>query len=395
MPLAGETLFLVGRIQGLTRRRLDTLVRLREGKLATRPGRTVSLIAFGHSAVDRALDDGRVALPPGLPAAAALISENVLRRALGLLAPPEEVDRSMGRGEIERLAGLSPNLVSCLVLFDVLEPVGRMSTWRFAWRDLVAAREAARLLKRGVAIGDVLRASIALRRRGGTLAEARLAEGPSGELLREVGGQLAELSGQLTMFGRADQQKPRSIDDLLAEAEEAEAAGDHATAESLYTTAMRADAADPVLPFNLGNVFQAQGRGAEAKVAWQIAVARDPAFAEAWYNLALAAEDEQQTDLAIAEYRRAVKAQPDWGDAHFNLALLLTKVERCEEALAAWQRFLEVEPSGAARRHRAEGDRALPHEDPAGQGADGVAAPRHPDRKGPSTAPPSARLRSG
>jgi tetratricopeptide (TPR) repeat protein len=341
VPLAGETLFLVGRIQGLTRRRLDTLVRLREGKLATRPGRTVSLIAFGHSAVDRALDDGRVALPPGLPAAAALISENVLRRALGLLPPPEEVDRSMGRGEIERLAGLSPNLVSCLVLFDVLEPVDE----RFAWRDLVAAREAARLLKRGVAIGDVLQASIALRRRGGNLAEARLAEGPSGELLREVGGQLAELSGQLTMFGRADQQKPRSIDDLLAEAEEAEAAGDHATAESLYTTAMRADAADPVLPFNLGNVFQAQGRGAEAKVAWQIAVARDPAFAEAWYNLALAAEDEQQTDLAVAEYRRAVKAQPDYGDAHFNLALLLTRLERCDEALAAWQRFLELEPS--------------------------------------------------
>ena len=123
MALAGETLFLVGRIQGLTRRRLDMLVKLREGKLATRPGRTITLIAFGHSAVDRALDDGRVALPPGLPAAAPLISENVLRRALGLLAPPEEVDRSMGRAEIERLAGLTPNLVSCLVLFDVLEPV--------------------------------------------------------------------------------------------------------------------------------------------------------------------------------------------------------------------------------------------------------------------------------
>jgi len=352
VALAGETLFLVGRIQGLTRRRLDTLVRLREGKLATRPGRTVTLIAFGHSAVDRALDDGRVALPPGMPAAAALISENVLRRALGLLPPPEEVDRSMGRGEIERLAGLSPNLVSCLVLFDVLEPVDE----RFAWRDLVSAREAARLLKRGVAIGDVLQASIALRRRGGNLAEARLAEGPSGELLREVGGQLAELSGQLTMFGKEDQQKSRSIDDLLSEAEEAEERKDHATAESLYTTAMRADTADPVLPFNLGNVFQAQGRGPEAKVAWQIAVARDPAFAEAWYNLALAAEDEEQTDLAIAEYRRAVKAQPDWGDAHFNLALLLTKVERCEEALAAWQRFLEVEPSG---RHAATVQKAI------------------------------------
>lgn len=357
MPVAGETLFLVGRIQGLTRRRLDTLVRLREGKLATRPGRTVSLIAFGHSAVARALDDGRVALPPGLPATAALISENVLRRELGLLGAPQDVDRSMGRAEIERLSGLTPNLVSCLILFDVLEPVDE----RFAWGDLVAAREAARLLKQGVGIGDVLEASVALRRRGGTLAEARLTEGPAGELLRQVGGQLAELSGQLTMFGRdvfgrEGQQKPRSIDDLLGEAEEAEAAGDHATAESLYTTAMRADTADPVLPFNLGNVFRAQGRGAEAKVAWQIAVARDPAFAEAWYNLAQEAEDEAQTDLAIAEYRRAVKAQPDWGDAHFNLALLLTKVERCDEALAAWQRFLEVEPAG---KHAAMAQKAI------------------------------------
>ncbi len=346
-PLKGETLFLVGRLQSLTRRRLDMLVRLREAKLATRPGRNVTLIAFGHSAGNRALDDGRVQLPPGLPATAPLVSENVLRRALGLLEPPADVDRSMGRGELERLSGLSPNLVSCLVLFDVLEPVDE----RFAYRDLVAAREAARLLKRGVAIGDVLEAATALRRRGTNLAEARLTEGPSGELLRDVAGQLAEFSGQLTMrldFGRPEMgqaQKPRSIDDLLFEAEEAELAGDHATAESLYTTAMRADTADPVLPFNLGNVFQAEGRAAEAKVAWQIAVARDPAFAEAWYNLALAAEDEQQSDLAVAEYRRAVKAQPDYADAHFNLALLLTRLDRCNEALAAWQRFLELEPS--------------------------------------------------
>lgn len=339
MPLARQTLFLVGRLSGLTRRRLDHLVRARGGKLAPRPGARVTTIAFGHSAVGQALDDGRVKLAPGLPATAALISENVLRRALGLLEPPADVDRSMGRAEIERLAGLTPNLLSCLVLFDVLEPVDD----RFAYRDLVAAREAARLLKQGVALSDVLDASIALRRRGGHLAEARLTEGPSGALVREIAGQLAELSGQLTM--RLEQQKARSIDDLLGEAEQAEAEGDHATAESLYTTAMRADTADPVLPFNLGNVFQAQGRSVEAKVAWQIAVARDPAFAEAWYNLAMAAEDDKQVDLAVAQYRRAVQAQPDYADAQFNLALLLTHLDRCTEALAAWERFLELEPS--------------------------------------------------
>ena len=108
-----------------------------------------------------------------------------------------------------------------------------------------------------------------------------------------------------------------------------------------------------MLPFNLGNVFDAQGRAAEAKIAWQIAVARDPAFAEAWYNLALAAEDEQQTDLAIAQYRRAVQAQPDYADAHFNLALLLTKLDRCDEALPAGIASWSSSPI-AAGRHRAE-----------------------------------------
>jgi len=119
---------------------------------------------------------------------------------------------------------------------------------------------------------------------------------------------------------------------------------------------MRADTVDPVLPFNLGNVFQLQGRTTEAKVAWQIAVARDPAFAEAWYNLAMAAEDDQQTDLAIAEYRRAVQAQSDYADAHFNLALLLTQLERCDEALPVWERFLELEPSTS---HAATAQKAI------------------------------------
>jgi tetratricopeptide (TPR) repeat protein len=338
LPLAGQTLYLVGHIQGLTRRRLDLLVRVRGGKLASRPGARVTTIAFGHSAVAQALDDGRVQLPSGLPAKANLISENVLRREFGLLEPPAEVERGMARAEIERLTGLSPNLLSCLVLFDVLEPVDD----RFAYRDLVAAREAARLLKGGAALSDVLKASVALKRRGSHLAESRLAEGPTGELVREIAGQLAEFSGQLTM---RLEQKARGIDDLLTKAEQAEQDGDLAAAESLYTTAMRADTADPVLPFNLGNVFLAQGRAPEAKIAWQIAVARDPAFAEAWYNLAMAAEDERQHDLAIAEYRRAVQAQPDYADAHFNLALLLTRLDRCTEALAAWDNFLKLEPS--------------------------------------------------
>jgi Tfp pilus assembly protein PilF len=336
-PLAGQTLFLVGRVQGVTRRRLEQLVRARGGRLAAKPTGRVTIIAVAHSAAANVLPDGRVRLPAGLPATAAMISEFHLRRHLGLMRPPEAIDRSHGGADLERLSGLTPTLLSCLALFDVLEPVGG----RFSYRDVVAAREAGRLVARGIALRQVLEAAVALRRRGSHLAESRLAEGPSGELLRELGGQLAELSGQLTM---PLEQDVRSIDDLVAAAERAEEKDDLAAAESLYTTALRADANDPVIPFNLGNVFNAQERPAEAKIAWQIAVARDPAFAEAWYNLAMAAEDEAHADLAIAQYRRAVQARPDYVDGHFNLALLLTKLDRYGDALGSWERVLELAP---------------------------------------------------
>lgn len=347
-PLTGCVLFLVGRVHGTTRTRLDQLFRMRGGKLASKPSKRVTIVALGHSAASNTLPDGRVRLPVGLPRTAEFISEQELRHRLGLIGPPDAVERNLGAGDLERLSGLTPRLIACLSLFDVLEPVDG----RYGYRDLVAARETGRLLGRGIELRRILEAAITLRRGGVHLAESKLTASPGGELLREVAGQFAELNGQLTMG--LDHDVP-GVDDLLAAAEEAEAANDLATAETLYTTALRADSTDPVLPFNLGNVFDAQGRSAEAKVAWQIAITRDPAFAEAWYNLALAAERGEQIDLAIAEYRRAVRARPDYADAHFNLALLLTRLGRYQEALSAWDSFLGLDPDS---KHAATARRA-------------------------------------
>src|SRR5215510_364629 len=98
-PLAGQTLFLSGRIQGVTRRRLDQLVRLRGGKLIAKPTARVTLIAVGHSAAANVLPDGHIRLPAGLPDAAILISEQELRRRLGLLRPPEATERNLGAAD--------------------------------------------------------------------------------------------------------------------------------------------------------------------------------------------------------------------------------------------------------------------------------------------------------
>src|SRR5689334_20075501 len=104
--LKGETLFQVGRLHGLTRRRLEELVRARGGKVAAKPTPRVSVISFGHSADSSVLPDGQLRLPTGLPATAAMISENELRRRLGLLGAPPQIERTLGVSDLQRLTGL-------------------------------------------------------------------------------------------------------------------------------------------------------------------------------------------------------------------------------------------------------------------------------------------------
>ena len=95
-----------------------------------------------------------------------------------------------------------------------------------------------------------------------------------------------------------------------------------------------------MLPFNLGNVLDAQGRATEAALAYQQALTRDTSFTEAWLNLGLLKERTCEFRAACDCYRSAIDARPDYSDALFNLALLLTGDEQHDIALpvgsASW-----------------------------------------------------------
>jgi tetratricopeptide (TPR) repeat protein len=97
-------------------------------------------------------------------------------------------------------------------------------------------------------------------------------------------------------------------------------------------------------------VLRAQGTAGEAAVAWRLATARDPTFADAWFNLGVGAEDAGSSDAAIALYGRALEADPNYADAVFNLGFLLTRLERFAEATPIWERFLFLEPRSEAAR---------------------------------------------
>src|SRR5918997_1729787 len=83
-PLSGESVFVVGRLYGVTRRRLTHLVGLQGGKLAAKPGPRVTVVVPAHSAAGRiVLPDGALTLPAGLPSVPTT-SEGTFRRLLGL-----------------------------------------------------------------------------------------------------------------------------------------------------------------------------------------------------------------------------------------------------------------------------------------------------------------------
>jgi tetratricopeptide (TPR) repeat protein len=338
-------------LRGVTRPRLLAALAAAGGRLVRRPSSRVSLVALGHSSAPACLGDGiPIRFPESLPDGVELVSECEVKRRLGLASPQPDVQRQLSTTELARAADLDAETLRTLDLYDVLDGEGG----QFGFRDLRSAREAKRLLDRGFTIVEIVEATLALRAQGRGLFDTSLSDTPWGEILQHATGRLARLDGQyLLPFEETFQ----SADELFERAEECETAGDLVGAERLYRQAGAADPSDPVIPFNLGNVLDELGQPQEAALAYQRAIARDAAFAEAWVNLARLHERSERNREAERCLRRALEARRDYADALFSLASLLTRQDRYGEALPLWENFIARQSSGretdrVAHRHR-------------------------------------------
>jgi tetratricopeptide (TPR) repeat protein len=278
-------------------------------------------------------------LPNGLDGRVRVISEMTLKRMLRLVPPALGEDRTLDQDDVLRASKLSAEVLDCLTAFDVVDPFDG----KFAYRDVLVAREVRRLLDREYELAAIVKASLALRRSRVSLSEARLVEAPWGEIVQETCGGLASLTGQLVLPLSHDIASP---DSLFERAEASEALGDLASAEHFYGAAMALDPADAAIPYNLGNVLDAQGRRPEAVLAYYKALQRDADFAEAWFNLGVIDEEEGRVAKAIEHYQVAVSKQPNFADALYNLALLLTEREVYDAACPLWERFIALNPHG-------------------------------------------------
>jgi tetratricopeptide (TPR) repeat protein len=336
--LAGTRVWFLGRFDGISHRRLRSLARAAAGALPQRRAAGATVVAVAH-AMAAPLLSGDPALErlERLSEGTDFASEMTMCRLLGL-ARREDAPRPFVTAEICRLSGLDPELLFWLDLFDVLEP----QDGRYGYRDLVAARQVTRLMRDGADFAAVVRAAVELGRRGFRLSEAQLTQLDSGEVMRLVDDDVVDLDGQYRL---PLPEPPESIDDVLATAEDAELAGDLGAAARLYQRAAGMDPLDPIVPFHLGNVLEAQGASEEAEMAWWRAVRAAPDFADAWFNLAVLAEANGQAAKAQPLYRAALARDPDHADAAYNLGILLAARQCWAEALPLLERFMALEPA--------------------------------------------------
>ncbi len=381
LDFAGKSVLIVGRLESLGCRATAALIRARRGRVGRSLGRRTGYLVVGHHALDlvaagvvqaRLAEADRAGIP--------CLSENAFLRALnqgptytgaasapvgrnaGLVAGPSPgiaadagasaASGAFGAAEIARMAGLPSEMLRLLALLDIIE----LDRGRGGFPALAAARQAARLLQEGISVA-ALTASVRQLLRNHRpedphpLARFRFDLDEHRRPVLRIGKGWAEADGQLRLV--LPESSNPVAEDLLAGAEAAEAAGEWQAAETLYRRCVNLDHNDPMAPFNLATVLCEQNRPREAALFFQMALARDPDCAAAWYNLAHLAEAAGDLDTARDRLQHALGCSPDFADAVYNLARLHYHAGAYARAAEQWRHYLELDPdSDWARKAR-------------------------------------------
>jgi protein O-GlcNAc transferase len=122
-------------------------------------------------------------------------------------------------------------------------------------------------------------------------------------------------------------------------------AGNWARAEACYRRAAELAPEDATIPYNLGLLFQRQGRLDEAGAWYQRAIAIDAGLAQAHNNLGNIHLLAQRHAAAADCYRRALELDPQGIEALYNLGMALTGLGRDDEALTCYRDVLRRQPA--------------------------------------------------
>jgi tetratricopeptide (TPR) repeat protein len=105
---------------------------------------------------------------------------------------------------------------------------------------------------------------------------------------------------------------------------------DPAAARAAYEACLAVDAHHTEARLNLGRLLHLDGRLDEAEKVYRSSHSGEAILS---FNLAVLLEDFERDDEAAAEYRQALALDPGFADAHFNLARLHERAGHTRDAL--------------------------------------------------------------
>ena len=104
---------------------------------------------------------------------------------------------------------------------------------------------------------------------------------------------------------------------------------------------------------DLGGMFIAAGREADARDAYRRATQAAPGSAEGWYNLGICLRKEGDSEGAISSLHQAIACAADYSRAYEALGALLYQSGRTLEAAKVYSDWSAREPSNAKASHMA------------------------------------------
>ncbi|HEX3914073.1 MAG TPA: tetratricopeptide repeat protein [Steroidobacteraceae bacterium] len=265
--------------------------------------------------------------------------------------------------DLERLFGLPASAVRALARAGNIQPVRRSGRLHYSFHDLVVLRTASALRAAKISSQRInktlqeLRSALpegsALNKLSLTALGNRIAIREGQSLRESESGQYAlaleivEQKGQLHVIARPEAaDKSAALSDIAAGAAHAKSADEHyaraleledgnsQAAQKAYELCLKAEPNHMEARINLGRLLHLAGRLAEAERVYRVGAKSDPFIA---FNLAVVLEDLEREPDAIAAYREALALDPQFADAHFNLARLY---ERAKDPKASLRHLL-------------------------------------------------------
>lgn len=363
--LSGRRVAITGRLASMTHREVGELIAELGGTVVQMPTRNTQFVVVGQEGLPLGNDGAPTAClvrarqlkAIGYPIE--IVNEEAFLSQLGLVNHESQVHRRYTIVQLSRILGVPRDRIRAWMRAGFIEPVETVHRLAyFDYQQVTAAKMLYELVSTGLTPSKLREGLERLRRWlpgiDSPLSQLSVLESSGRLLVRLDDGRLAEPSGQLQLDFEAriddDEALPveareKTTETWFEEAVYHEDAGRFDEAAAAYEAAALSEPNDPIIQFNLGNVYYACGDVDRAAMHFQRAVENDATYVEAWNNLGTLLSELNRTEEAIEALERALEIVPHYADAHFNLAGALATAGRVTDACHHWRAYLQIDPS--------------------------------------------------